>query len=1188
VAVVRNTRRHVLDITGGQFLAPDEERNIDTSAAHEQALIADGSLLLVDLTAAPPAAPTHWPAGGRAYNAAYPGHDWDEFEEIDPEAVSEADDQLKGLTSRVESLSLSQRLDQIAHPTASVDMNAQRLIGLADPVNPQDAATKAYADAIASGIKPKDPVRAATTANIALTGTQTVDGVALLAGDRVLVKNQTTASQNGIYVVAAGAWSRSADADSSGEVQGGMYTLVLEGTTLALTGWVLTTTGAITLDTTALTFGQYSGAATVVAGGGVTRTGNTLDVGAGHGIQVNADTVQIAPASLTDADVAAANKDGATGTPSMRTLGPGPTQAAPGNDARLSDQRTPTDGSVTGPKIAAGAVTYNKLNVTGQIVGSDINPANIDGADGTPSMRTLGKTAGKAMPGVTTLDQILTAAADLGLGNHRITALLDPVNPQEAATKAYVDNHASSTFTKAGTISDADFVTPVDGQLGVNTTENRLVYRSGGQWYGMPATPLPDYAIVATAGTAYGVDKTGAIVFKSATRDSGAVMDSCINALVTSGGNPVGEIHLGPQTHDWKTVPTLRAVPNGSTRDASKLRVKGAKVTLAAAAPALFKLASGLTAGAKVCGYKLGEFTVDATNVSTVSGGRKDVVFGTHLTYNGSITDVHITDIHIHDVKVNNLGYDTSATSPNGVYGVWLENNGTTIQPKMSDVGEDIIIERVVVNGGACGVFVGGANNKSNIAGTIRVSDCYHDTLIDPNSVGADVVAGAAGSNYQVGGLSGGQGTIILERCVGKNSGDDGIEVNGARQIIVRGCRIFNSYQEGYMIRNYGFVNLTDNTQQFDQLTLFENCTFEIDRSMNRTTTSGAHAGFVIQTLATPSVVDVGTVIFRNCTGIIRSGFNQYDNTAANKAVMAGFWITFVSGGGKIRRVVFDNAAWILERGVIENGANTGLNTGVITPFLFQPPSGQTEIVGSIKMVAATGTQAGGGALIFYGAELDGSDATYDLTISLDWNVASTTAGTVRCCALGINQVSGANSKIRGRVNLRIINHPDSAPKGARVGDNTKVTFDPDFQVTASEWATGKTKTNLLEFVTAGNNIDKVTVPNHDAGFFELLNGGGATVTPDPTKGDVIGITVTNATAVVVNDPAVAAPGLRWRMVVFNNTAGAMGAVTAGGTKLKFQGGAYVTPAAGKYKVSDWEWFPTTGVWLEVARSADI
>jgi hypothetical protein len=177
----------------------------------------------------------------------------------------------------------------------ALDMNSSRINNLADPSGAQDAATKAYVDATSTGLDVKGSVRVATTANIALNQTTTsIDGVTLSDGDRILVKDQSTGSENGIYEYSSsGAWSRAGDADADAEVTAGMFTFVAEGTTNADSGFVLTTNDDITVDTTALSFAQFSGAGSVTAGDGLTKTGNTLDVVAGDGITANADNISI-------------------------------------------------------------------------------------------------------------------------------------------------------------------------------------------------------------------------------------------------------------------------------------------------------------------------------------------------------------------------------------------------------------------------------------------------------------------------------------------------------------------------------------------------------------------------------------------------------------------------------------------------------------------------------------------------------------------------------------------------------------------------------------------------------------------------------------------------------------------------------------------------------------------------------
>jgi hypothetical protein len=147
----------------------------------------------------------------------------------------------------------------------------------ADPSSALHAATKQYVDGVAQGLDVKESCRVATTASITLSGEQTIDGVSVVAGDRVLVKDQGSGSPNaanGIYVCASGAWSRSADADEDDEVTAGMFTFIEEGTTNADTGWVLTTDDPITVGTTAIEFTQFSGAGTYTAGNGLTLTGS--------------------------------------------------------------------------------------------------------------------------------------------------------------------------------------------------------------------------------------------------------------------------------------------------------------------------------------------------------------------------------------------------------------------------------------------------------------------------------------------------------------------------------------------------------------------------------------------------------------------------------------------------------------------------------------------------------------------------------------------------------------------------------------------------------------------------------------------------------------------------------------------------------------------------------------------------
>ena len=173
-------------------------------------------------------------------------------------------------------------------------------ISVATPTADGHAATKGYVDAARSGLDVKQSVRVASVAPVAIASAleagDIIDGVTLVAGDRVLLKDQSTASENGIYVaVASGAASRATDADSSAEVTTGMFTFVSEGNTNADNGFVLTTNDTITLGTTGLTFVQFSGAGQITPGTGLTKTGNTINaIGTADRITANEDSIDIA------------------------------------------------------------------------------------------------------------------------------------------------------------------------------------------------------------------------------------------------------------------------------------------------------------------------------------------------------------------------------------------------------------------------------------------------------------------------------------------------------------------------------------------------------------------------------------------------------------------------------------------------------------------------------------------------------------------------------------------------------------------------------------------------------------------------------------------------------------------------------------------------------------------------------
>jgi hypothetical protein len=260
------------------------------------------------------------------------------------------------------------------------------------PVSGNDVVNKTYLDFYAAGISWKQPVRCGTTANITLSGLQTIDGVTVVAGNRVLVKNQTTTSQNGIYLASATAWSRAPDADTWNELISALV-FVESGSTLAGSAWYCTIQPGGTIGTTAITWSNFSVAATYTAGTGLTLTDYVFSI-------TNTGVTAAAYGSASKTLTATVNAQGQLTVLAETNIAIANTQVSGLGTMSTQDASNVaiTGGSINGTTIGgstAAAVTGTTITANTQFTGAGT------GLTGTATSLSIGGNAATATSATT-------------------------------------------------------------------------------------------------------------------------------------------------------------------------------------------------------------------------------------------------------------------------------------------------------------------------------------------------------------------------------------------------------------------------------------------------------------------------------------------------------------------------------------------------------------------------------------------------------------------------------------------------------------------------------------------------------------------------------------------------------------------------------------------------------------------
>jgi len=386
------------------------------------------------------------------------------------------------------------------------------------PSNNTDIANKFYVDTVAQGLGPKAACAVATLANITLSGLQTIDGYTTLAGDRVLVKNQSSSQYNGIYIASASSWTRAVDMDVWAEVPGA-YTVVLNGSQ-SDTGWVCTATQTGTINVTAMPWVQFSGSATYFAGTGLTLASNTFSItntgvsantyGSASAVPVIAVNAQGQITSATTTPIAIANTQvsglgtmstqnannvaitggSITGTPISGSTVGGTTITA---STQFSGPGTGLTGTASGLSIGGNAATATSATTAGSVTNSiTFNNSGSGAASGTTfngsSAQTISYNTVGASPLAGSTSLVTLGTVTTGVWNATPIA-----NSYLANSSITIGSTSISLGSTASTLTSVTMATPTISSYETYTATSAPSYNAGRLWYDSNVNSLAYY-----------------------------------------------------------------------------------------------------------------------------------------------------------------------------------------------------------------------------------------------------------------------------------------------------------------------------------------------------------------------------------------------------------------------------------------------------------------------------------------------------------------------------------------------------------------------------------------------------------------------------------------------------------------------------------------------------------------------
>ena len=565
-------------------------------------------------------------------------------------------------------------------------------MNVATPTLDDHAANKAYVDSVAQGLDVKDSVRAASTGDVNVgTPASTMDGVNLVDGDRVLLKDQTTASQNGIYVYASTGLTRAIDMDAAGEFVGAFF-FVEEGTVNSDQGYVMSANGTINVGSTDIEFTKFTGTGQITAGDALSKAGNTLNVNVdGTYIMVDGSDALTIKGTSTTGEVLKSDGAGGVAYGALDLTNPNATSGALpltrgglGVDAsQTAGKATARDnlglGSIATQDADAVAITGGSVDLSGGtltlandqlsgdvISGGTIDSANLQGGTGvTISQFDVTVGAGKTLDVDGTFD--VDGAAGSAMDNVVIGATTSAGGTFSTLASDSVDlngGNIDGTVIGATTAANANFVdTNVSGTLKVDTIE---AFTANG-----------DITFNSLIVTTQGINVANAGISNAGTINAGSMSVDTINEKTLDQGVEVDGVVLkdaGVSATGVSTFADLTATTadiNGGTVDAT---------VIGATTSAVGTFSTMNTLDAQITGGSISATNVDLTGQTIaldddqlsgdkIDGGSISNFASTGIDDNATATQVVVSDAEVSfgaDVSVaGNLTVSGTLTSIN-------------------------------------------------------------------------------------------------------------------------------------------------------------------------------------------------------------------------------------------------------------------------------------------------------------------------------------------------------------------------------------------------------------------------------------------------------------------------------------------------------------------------------------------